>query len=89
MIKFDIVKGLDDEKFRRLTGVKRSTFDKMVCILSDAIKSRRSAKGRKKKLTIEDMLPMSLEYIRFALDDFFSEFICRQSCLAFGVFPVI
>lgn len=63
-MKFDTVKELDDEKFRRLTGVKRSTFDKMLCILSDAIKSRRTAKGRKKKLSIEDMLLMSLEYIR-------------------------
>lgn len=63
-MKFDTVKELDDEKFRRLTGVKRSTFDKMLCILSDAIKCRRTAKGRKKKLSIEDMLLMSLEYIR-------------------------
>ena len=63
-MKFDTVKELDDEKFRRLTGVKRSTFDKMLCILSDAIKSRRTAKERKKKLSIEDMLLMSLEYIR-------------------------
>ncbi|MBS4168316.1 hypothetical protein PARA125_000950 [Parachlamydia sp. AcF125] len=31
-MKFEIVKDLDDEKFRRLTGVKRSTFNKMVNI---------------------------------------------------------
>lgn len=63
-MKFDTVKGLDDEKFRRLTGVKRPTFDKMVCILSDAIKSRKTTRGRKKKLSIEEILLMSLEYIR-------------------------
>ncbi|MBI3900929.1 MAG: IS5/IS1182 family transposase, partial [Chlamydiia bacterium] len=27
-MKFETVKDLDDEKFRRLTGVKRPTFDK-------------------------------------------------------------
>jgi len=63
-MKFDTVKELDNEKFRRLTGVKRFTFDKMVCILTDAIKSRRTRKGRKKKLSVEDMLLMTLEYIR-------------------------
>jgi len=28
-VKFETVKGLDNEKFRRLAGVKRTTFDKM------------------------------------------------------------
>ena len=63
-MKFDTVKALDDEKFRRLTGVKRPIFNKMVSILGDAIKNRKTAKGRKKKLSIEDMLLMTLEYIR-------------------------
>jgi len=34
-MKFEIVKELDDEKFRRLAGVKCSTFDKMVLILKN------------------------------------------------------
>ena len=63
-MKFEIVKGLDKEKFRRLTGVKRMTFDKMVNILEQSIKSRETTKGRKKKLSIENMLLMTLEYIR-------------------------
>jgi hypothetical protein len=29
-MKFEKVKELDEEKFRRLTGVKRTTFDTMV-----------------------------------------------------------
>lgn len=32
-MKYEIVKELDKEEFRRLTGVKRSTFNKMVGIL--------------------------------------------------------
>lgn len=64
MMKFDTVKNLDDEKFRRLTGVKRSTFDRMVGILDQSIQSRKVNSGRKKKLSIEDSLLMTLEYIR-------------------------
>lgn len=63
-MKFETVKGLDEEKFRRLTGVKRMTFNKMVEILEQSIKSRETTKGRKKKLSLENMLLMTLEYIR-------------------------
>ena len=63
-MKFETVKGLDPEKFRRLTGVKRTTFDKMAGILEEAIQNRKTTKGRKKKLSIENMLLMTLEYIR-------------------------
>ena len=63
-MKFEMVKGLDEEKFRRLTGVKRTTFDKMVDILGQEVRGRKTTKGRKKKLSLEDMLLMTLEYIR-------------------------
>lgn len=63
-MKFETIKALDEEKFRRLTGVKRTTFDKMITILEQAVKDRKTNKGRKKKLTLENMLLMTLEYIR-------------------------
>lgn len=63
-MKFETVKELDDEKFRRLTGVKRSTFDKMVSILDHSIKTRKTTSGRKRKLSLENSLLMTLEYIR-------------------------
>ena len=63
-MKFETVKELNEEKFRRLTGVKRATFEKMVCILECAVKDRKTKRGRKKKLSIENMLLMTLEYIR-------------------------
>lgn len=63
-MKFETVKHLDDEKFRRLTGIKRPTFDKMVTILEQSIKNRRVNSGRKKKLSLENSLLMTLEYIR-------------------------
>ena len=43
-MKYEGIKGLEDEKFRRLTGVKRVTFDKMLVILSEAEKKKK-AKG--------------------------------------------
>ena len=63
-MKFKKIKELNEEKFRRLTGVKRTTFERMVRILEQDIKDRKTKKGRKKKLSIEDMLLMTLEYIR-------------------------
>lgn len=63
-MKFETVKGLKDDQFRRLTGVKRSTFNKMVEILKESINGRKVSSGRKKKLSIEDCLLMTLEYLR-------------------------
>lgn len=63
-MKYEGIKELEDEKFRRLTGVKRSTFEKMIEILNEADKSRQGKGGRKPKLKLEDRLLMALEYIR-------------------------
>ncbi|BBI16967.1 putative transposase for insertion sequence element IS702 [Neochlamydia sp. TUME1] len=63
-MKFDKIEKLDDERFRRLTGVKRGTFDKMVQILQQADAAKKIKGGRKYKLRLEDMLLMTLEYIR-------------------------
>ena len=63
-MKFEIIKNLDNEKFRRLTGVKKSTFNKMVLILEKAHNIKKVKGGRKNKLNIEDMLLMTLEYLR-------------------------
>ncbi|MBS4166191.1 Uncharacterized protein NEOC65_001275 [Neochlamydia sp. AcF65] len=63
-MKFDRIEKLDDERFRRLTGVKRSTFDKMVQILQEADTAKKIKGGRKYKLRLEDMLLMALEYMR-------------------------
>jgi len=63
-MKYDQIKGLEEEKFRRLTGVKRPTFDKMIDILREADKKKKVRGGRKNKLFLEDRLLMALEYIR-------------------------
>ena len=56
-LKYEQVKILSEEQFRRLTGVKRGTFDRMIKILEEADKN-------KKKLGMETQLLMALEYIR-------------------------
>lgn len=63
-MKFDMINDLDDEKFRRLTGVKRTTFKKMTLILEQSNKDKKINGGRKNKLSTENMLLMTLEYIR-------------------------
>ena len=55
---------LNDADFKRLTGVKKDSFSKMVEILSDAYILKHSKGGRKPKLTIENQLMLTLEYYR-------------------------
>ena len=61
-MKYEQIKELEAEKFRRLTGVKKETFDKMVSILQEAEIKKKAKGGRKSKLSIEDRLLMALEY---------------------------
>ena len=51
-MKYENIAGLDDEKFRRLTGVKRPTFDKRLDILSTKEKQKKAKGGRKNKLIL-------------------------------------
>lgn len=56
--------GLSAEAFRRLTGVKRATFEAMVGVLKEAQHSKKARGGRTNKLSVETMLLMTLEYLR-------------------------
>jgi hypothetical protein len=63
-MKFEQIKEESPEGFRRLTGIKRTTFDVMKNILSKADAILKSQGGKPNKLTIEDRLLMALEYLR-------------------------
>ncbi len=63
-MKYGQTQGLEGDKFRRLTGVKRTSFENMIAILTDANIKKKAQGGRKNKLCIEDQLLMALEYIR-------------------------
>ncbi len=63
-MKFEQIKDETEEGFRRLTGIKRTTFDVMISILSEADALLKSQGGKPNKLGIEDRLLMALEYLR-------------------------
>lgn len=59
-----MIKSFKNERFRQVTGVNIETFEKMVCVLKEAYAERHKKRGRHRKLSIEDMLLMTLEYYR-------------------------
>jgi hypothetical protein len=63
-MRFDSIKKLKEEAFRRLTGVQRSTFEEMVALLFAAKRAQKAAGGKPNSLSIEDQLLMMLEYWR-------------------------
>lgn len=63
-MRFNQVEKESAENFRRLTGIKRGTFDVMISILTQAEIKRKEQGGKPNKLSIEDRLLMTLEYLR-------------------------
>ena len=63
-MKYEAINGLSDVNFRRLTGVKRTTFTLMMSVLKLAEEKRRRGGGRASGLSLEDQLLMTLEYLR-------------------------
>ena len=53
-------------QFKRLTGVKRSTFEKMVSVVKEHTQEKRRhvTKGKPPKRTLEDKVLMLLMYYR-------------------------
>jgi len=68
MNKYEELKQFSSNKFRRLTGIKKETFELMVNILSEEElnnrNNRRRRAGKKSTLSIENRLLMALEYLR-------------------------
>ena len=58
---------MNDENFKEIIGVKKDTFDAMVKILKDAYAARpkKWRGGRKKKLSVEEQLILTLKYYRY------------------------
>jgi transposase len=63
-MKYEKIKNYKEEEFRRLSGVKKSTFKKMIGILKEAEQKKKARGGKPNTLTMEDRLLMALEYIR-------------------------
>ena len=58
------IKDLGGGEFRRFTGIKPETFEKMLKILSNADRKKKAKGGRRNKLNLKDQLLVTLEYIR-------------------------
>ena len=63
-MKYEKLRSYTEERFRRITGVKRKTYEKMLEILRVAEAVKRAKGGPKPKLTLEDQLLVTLEYLR-------------------------
>ncbi len=64
MEKYKELKDLSSEQFKRLTGVKRETFEEMARILEAAQNKVYRRAGRRGSLSVKDKLLMALEYLR-------------------------
>ena len=64
MSQYDYIKKLGDEEFRRLTGVKKNTFEQMILLLVEAVKVQKIKSGKSHKLCMKDKLLLTLEYLR-------------------------
>ena len=58
------ITAVNDEQFTRLTGISKNTFSKLLNILEISLTTKQSTRGRKKKLSLENCLLMTLEYLR-------------------------
>ena len=63
-MRWEFINKLASDEFRRLTGVKKPTFEEMVKILQEARGQKKLRGGRKNKLSIEETLLLTLEYLR-------------------------
>jgi Helix-turn-helix of DDE superfamily endonuclease len=63
-MRWNTISQLALEEFRRLTGVKKPTFDKMVQVLQTVREAKQARGGRRPKISVEDTLLMALEYLR-------------------------
>lgn len=63
-MKLKNIETLSDGQFRRVIGVKKETFNKMVTIVEEAHVTKKSRGGRPNKLAVSEMVLMALEYLR-------------------------
>ncbi len=87
MQKYDKIKDLQSNQFKRLTGVSKTVFQTMVTIIRAAECTRMKKGGKPSHLGTEDKLLMTLEYLReyrtyFHLGQSYglSESACYRNC---------
>src|SRR3989344_3756102 len=63
-MKYEKLQAVPAPLFRRITGVKKNTFHTMVAVIRAADAKRLKGIGRPSKLSVEDQVLMTLEYLR-------------------------
>ena len=63
MDKYTTIKNYNDTRFRNITGVSKAAFYAMLAIIEQAYDKKHQNRGRHSKLTRENMLLMTLEYL--------------------------
>lgn len=88
MQKYKQIAKLKTPAFRRQTGVKPTTFEKMIKVLREAEQKKKEFGGKPNKICLEDRLLMSLEYLReyrtyFHIANSYgiSESTCYRNCV--------
>ncbi|GHU55531.1 hypothetical protein FACS1894132_11770 [Clostridia bacterium] len=62
--KYERIKRVTSNQFKRLIGVKQATFENMKAELEVAYTAKQTRRGRHSKLSVAEMLLMALEYWR-------------------------
>ncbi|CIQ49255.1 IS1381%2C transposase OrfA [Streptococcus pneumoniae] len=63
-MNYEASKQLTDARFKCLVGVQRTTFEEMLAVLKTAYQLKHTKGGRKPKLSLEDLLMATLQYVR-------------------------
>lgn len=87
MQKYEAASKLSSIEFRRFTGVQKTTFMEMLTVVKADENKKTSRRGKPQRLSIEDRLLMTLEYLReyrtyFHLGQSYglSESACYRNC---------
>ncbi|HEW7810957.1 IS5 family transposase [Streptococcus pneumoniae] len=62
-MNYEASKQLTNAQFKRLVGVQRTTFKEMLAVLKTAYQLKHAKGGRKPKLSLEDLLMATLQYV--------------------------
>ena len=63
-MNYESSKPLSDAQFKRLVGVQRTTFEEMLAVLKTVYQLKHAKGGRTPKLSLEDLLMATLQYMR-------------------------
>lgn len=57
-------KQLSDSRFKSLVDVQRTTFEEMLAVLKTTYQRKHAKGGRKPKLSLDDLLMVTIQYMR-------------------------